>query len=352
MKYSVQYVIDMFNSGDYDFLDSLSDDRDDAIDYLITLLTPRGKVGELDIQNIYRNIEADNVNRVFHRIYETLPETQKIDWLKKLVATFFSDMYFDNETESFIYDGDIDSFKLFYCGDGGYGRDMSSKDLIKYYFSNMEDGYYHYDTVYDLYDDVIDNLNGKNKSILGERLIECFGGVLIDGESTSLLELLNGGDDVTLNKDNILEIINDKETMKYIIELIGDGDGNCEDIISDLYSLHSASYNYAYESEVSRYIKDSMSEIFDYNTLEFDSEKENIKVSFKKESILHMLSKYINEYQDGLLADSIPYWGSISSLYMNGVNDTVFDCLKLRLPDYPDYREVESNINELFSDYI
>jgi hypothetical protein len=44
---------------------------------------------------------------------------------------------------------------------------------------------------------------------------------------------------------------------------------------------------------------------------------------------------------------TLEYWGS----YLDMMREWA-DCLSVHLPDYPDYREVEKNINEIFGDYI
>jgi hypothetical protein len=44
---------------------------------------------------------------------------------------------------------------------------------------------------------------------------------------------------------------------------------------------------------------------------------------------------------------TLEYWGS----YLSMLKDSV-SCLSFRVPDYPDSREVDKNINEYFGDYL
>ena len=145
-------------------------------------------------------------------------------------------------------------------------------------------------------------------------------------------------------------IIDDKESMNYLL------DTYLEDLNDQLKSIHNSAYGQAYESELYGKIFSELQEYINGNG-EFYSKphrfkKDTMTQRFRvpvssnfdfDEIILNYLISNKNRGSRGLLE----YWGE----YIPLVQDEQ-DCLTVHSPEYADYRQVEDNINEIFTDYI
>ena len=70
-------------------------------------------------------------------------------------------------------------------------------------------------------------------------------------------------------------------------------------------------------------------------------------VQNKKERELRARQVERRNANKGYSSGTIEYWGSYISLLADMVH-----CLSVRVPDYPDSREIDKNINMYFKDYI
>jgi hypothetical protein len=127
-----------------------------------------------------------------------------------------------------------------------------------------------------------------------------------------------------------------------------------EDIKSDLYSIHSGAYNSAYEADV---YEEIFSELDDF----FISEKgEYVYTShpYKKDVKVEKYKLPIRDFE-GLIVDYLDnnknYGNSGTLGYHGGFLEILHsdkDCLSVRVPDYPDSRKVDKNINDYFRDFF
>lgn len=204
------------------------------------------------------------------------------------------------------------------------------------------------ETTDDVYTDVILELSNENLDKLKKIIITTLENVEVSPES-ELLESISqeqNSDFVTVNETNIDRIVDDNETMRdFLLK------NELSDLRSNLYSLHHQSYANAYESDLWKEAWSELSRFF-RGQGEFIQVPTNTKNDKTK-------TQFVIEFRDfyGLIMKFLyDNKGSSDTLYYEGsIEDVVYhlgDCLSLSVPDYPDSREVDKNINEFFNDYI
>lgn len=229
--------------------------------------------------------------------------------------------------------------------------DYSSYDIAK---SVLGEDYWepYWDTTDDVFRDVIEKLNDDNKNYLKQYILKVVRdkSFEIDYDTSEEMELIaseQGHDDyMVINETNIDRVVDDKDTMEYLMNTeLGDLEG-------DLYSIHSNSYNSAYEGEVYRKVWNELHEFIDSDTKISEyrlGNKNRIKLKITN-SIDNVILEWISNY-DGH-SNTIENEGYYLNLIKNLMDDGVFYVLTIRIPDYPDYRDVTRIINDIFKDYI
>jgi hypothetical protein len=146
---------------------------------------------------------------------------------------------------------------------------------------------------------------------------------------------------------NVGRVIDSEETMDYLFE------NGLEDLKSELYSIHSNSYNSAYEDEVWKSVMNELGTYF-VGYGEFVMRPHRYKKDTQVQNFIIPIANFESDVV-GFLQDhkgygnsgSLEYWGS----YLSMMGDWS-DCLSVHSPDYPNSSEVDKNINEMFRDYI
>jgi hypothetical protein len=236
--------------------------------------------------------------------------------------------------------------KLFCDG----GRNDISRDTIESILSGESDWEPYWDTTDNVYRDVVEELNEDNLKRLKEYIVENLEGLWIEPETDILSEIAEEQGNpaqARITYDNVGKVIGSEETMNYLFE------NELADLKSELYSVHSNSYNAAYENEV---WKSVMSEIGTYfiGNGEFVMRPHRYKKDTQVQNFVIPIANFESDIV-GFLEDgkgygntgTLEYWGS----YL-GMMEDWSDCLSVHSPDYPDFREVDKNINEMFRDYI
>jgi len=152
---------------------------------------------------------------------------------------------------------------------------------------------------------------------------------------------------VDVNSENVKRIVDDEESMKELL------DGPLEHLKSELYSIHSSSYNSAYEDEIYRSI---WYELQDYviGPGEWITKphpyKKNTEIQYNKLPLTAFeadINDYLHNNKGYGNSGTLEYHGSFISIMAEDR-----DCLSVHAPDYPDSRTVDKNINMYFKDYI
>ena len=328
-----QKIIDDFNDGEFDAELFFGD-----WNTFFTVLDKRGLISQINIEN-------------------TEVQNSVLIWLHgsdrkrfhEFVVDKLSDVDMDENGVIYLDLGDRSELSNFFCESS---RNGLSKGYIEDILSGENDLYLYEYTTDSVYRDVIEGLNPKNMKHLREYVIENLKGQKIETESIELEDIAREqGHPEYVTVDNPITaqtIIDDKDSMNYLLNTY------LEDLKSELESIHTNAYNQAYESELYGKIFSELQEYINGNGEYYSQphrfKKDTITQRFRvpvasnfDEIILDYLISNKNRGSRGLLE----YWGD----YMPIVQDEQ-DCLTVNSPDYPDFREVENNINEIFTGYI
>lgn len=326
-------IIDQFHAGEFDPELYFGD-----YDTFFSILEKRKLMDRLDIE------DSDIQNRLLLWLNKKNPSK-----FYEFVVDKLSDISMDENGVIYLDLDDRTELVEFFCESS---RNGLSKGYIEDILSGENDLYLYDDTTDSVYRDVIEGLNLKNMKYLSEHMVENLKGQKIETETIELEDIAKEqGHPEYVIVDNPITaqtIIDNKESMNYLL------DTYLEDLKYELDSIHRNAYNQAYESELYRKIFSELQEYIngdgEYYSQPHRFKKDTMTQRFRvpvasnfEEIILDYLISNKNQGSRGLLE----YWGD----YIPIVQDEQ-DCLTVSPPDYPDFREVENNINEIFTDYI
>lgn len=328
-------IIEKFNNGDLNVKEYFND-----YETFFKILKKRGLMSEIDPKNATDGDQWQNEYLIW--LYHN-DEVAFNKWVLSLV----SDVVFKDGVYYLNVD-DRSELSTLFCD---RGRNDMSRDTIESILSNESDHWEPYwNTTDDVYSDVVGALNKDNLKRLGEYIIDSLKDVGIEPETDILSEIAEeqgNPEEVYINYNNVGKVIDDEETMNYLFK------NGLDDLKSELYSLHSNSYNSAYESEVWERVMNELGTHFEgYG--EFVSRPHNYKKNTTVQNFVIPIANFESDVV-GFLEDNrgyggsgaLEYWGS----YLGMMRDWA-DCLSVYAPEYPDSSEVEKNINEMFRDYI
>ena len=327
-------IVEKFNNGDLDVKQYFND-----YETFFSILKKRGLMGEIDPNNATDGEEWQNEYLIW------LSHNDK-DAFYKWVLSLLNDVVIKDGVVYLDVDDRSELSKLF-CD---RGRNDISRDTIESILSGESDWEPYYDTTDNVYRDVIEELNDDNLKRLSEYIVEHLEGRGVDPETDVLSEIAEeqgNPEQAYITFDNVAKVINSEETMDYLF------DTDLDDLKSELYSIHSNSYNSAYESEVWRSVMNELGTYF-VGYGEFVSRPHKYKKDTTVQNFIIPIANFESDVV-GFLEDgkgygntgTLEYWGS----YLGMMNEWA-DCLSVHAPDYPDSSEVDKNINEMFRDYI
>lgn len=134
-----------------------------------------------------------------------------------------------------------------------------------------------------------------------------------------------------------------------------------DELSSNLTSLYSTAENYAYEEEIYNLVNRELKDFFgtekwgDYITSQIRKVDGTVvnRETFRVD-VTNLLKRIVPEYIDMHITEpdnQFEYQGSLENVIEDWFNETE-DYLDFRIPEYPDYRLLEKQINDLYSDYI
>ena len=328
-----QKIINDFNDGEFDAELFFGD-----WNTFFTVLDKRGLISQIDIENteVQNSLLIWLYGRDRKRFHEfVVDQLSDVDIDEN--GTIYLDLDDRSELSNFFCEGSRNGLSK------GYVEDILSGENDLYLFDNTTDS---------VYRDVIEGLYPKNMKHLREYIVENLKGQKIETGTIELEDIAReqGHPEYVTINDSITAqtIIDDKESMNHLL------DTYLEDLKSELESIHRNAYNQAYESETYENIFSELQEYINGNG-EYYSQPHRFKkdtttqrfrvpvASNFDEIILDYLISNKNRGSRGLLE----YWGD----YIPIVQDEQ-DCLTVYPPEYADNRQVEDNINEIFTDYI
>ena len=134
-----------------------------------------------------------------------------------------------------------------------------------------------------------------------------------------------------------------------------------DELSSNLTNLYSTAENYAYEEEIYNLVNRELKDFFgtekwgDYITSQIRKVDGTVvnRETFRVD-VTNLLKRIVLEYIDMHITEpdnQFEYQGNLENVIKDWFNETE-DYLDFRVPEYPDYRLLEKQINDLYSDYI
>lgn len=134
-----------------------------------------------------------------------------------------------------------------------------------------------------------------------------------------------------------------------------------DEMASNLMNLYSTAENYAYEEEIYNMVHRELKDFLgtekwgDYVTSQIKKIDGTVvnREQFRLD-VTNLLKRIIPEYIEMHVTEpdnQIEYQGNFENVIKDWFNETE-DYLDFRVPDYPDYRLITKQINDLYSDYI
>ena len=234
--------------------------------------------------------------------------------------------------------------------------DYDVQDIAKQVLGDGLNYEYFSETTYDVYGDVIEELNEKNIQILANYILKNIGNNdlnISDYNSDFFEELaqIQARDGMfQITQDNVMSLIKDKEAMEELME------GDLFDLKSELYSIHSNAYNSSYENTIYDQVMEGLKEYFSSPIDDVATkvgEKTKYTSYIKIDDFYGNVMTFIEENLGSGYSDSVlEYHGSYTSMMSQLFNEGTYDAIDFRIDDYPDHREVDQAINDYFGDYI
>jgi hypothetical protein len=327
-------LIEMFNDGDTDFIKHFND-----IETFLKVVNRRGLLNELDPEG---KLAEEYQNELLLFYYN---EDNTKFW--EYVFKFLGDVDIINGVPYLVL-GSQGSLAELFCDDRDMARSTVEEILDGEYNMN---NWSSYDLTDNVYRDVIGELTKENILHLKEYIIKTLEGKQIE-PYTELLEdyaqQQGHPEYVTIDQSNIDQVVDDEETMKELMD-----NSELEDLKSELYGIYGSAYNNAYEDELYEDLWNELSSHFDVKKREWVSRPHTYKKDTEIQKFIVPIvnfEKFILDYLNngkGYWNSTLEYWGS----YLSILNEEI-RCLNIRVPDYPDSREIDKNINMYFGDYI
>ena len=348
---------------------------------IISILS--GGSGEVeDFINRYMNGDKDSFFDLVEKFgllqnsgtYESVIEMFPMTYLRKSyiddrektidnIVSTYSDITKKGD-KYFLTLGERADLSTFFKSDDG-NRESSSSDMVRNILSEDGDWFEPFqDVTQNLYTDVIEELNEKNKFLLAKSISEELSGTQISPE-TELLENIaqdQGHPNYVEVKDPLLvmDILEEDETsIKVLLDEASEVSGN-------LYSLHHNSYNTAYTDEKYNEIMSEVKHLLeidnsgDWETKTITNHKGEEKTIYNyivevTKFIPHLFSSIFNDdYQLDDYRNVFEYYGDFEDLTKEMITEEVVEGLSLSRSyyDYADHTLVRKYLNDMFTDYV
>jgi hypothetical protein len=331
---NIDDIIEMFNNNDFDVERYFND-----YETFFNMLKKRGRMGDIDPKNAADG--GDWQNEYLLWLYDNDRENY-YKWIQSLL----NDVVIENG-KAYLELSDRGDLARLFCKNDRNGLD---RDTIESVLNGDNDWEPYWNTTEDVYRDVIEELTPENDKRLCEYIVDNLKGQQISAE-TEELELIateqGHPEYVEVNSENVKRILDDEESMKELL------DGALDHLKSELYSIHSSSYNSAYEEEVYNSIWKELQE-YVIGPGEWITKphpyKKNTEIQYNKLPLTNFetdINDYLHNNKGYGNSGTLEYHGSFISIMAEDR-----DCLSVHAPDYPDSRKVDKNINMYFKEYI
>ncbi len=334
MEYSIRDFLEMFRNDDLDVEKYFND-----YDTFFSLLNKKGLMDEIDPSDSSSGDDWENFY-VMWLFNNDRPKFYK--WIENVLGDI------EIVGKEIFWEGDRENLAMLFCD--GHRHDLS-QDTVQSILRGDDVFEAYWDTTDDVYRDVIEELTPENLGYFKKRVLEELSGKQLtpDTDTMEMIASEQGHDDYfEVTEDNVSTLIDDEESMNSLFQ------SELSDIKNDLYSIHSSSYNSAYESDVYENIFNELDEYFVSDKGEFVYTPHPYKKDVKVEKFKLPIRDFEGIIYDYL--DNNKKYGNSGTLGYHGgfleILNSDKDCLSVRVSDYPDSRKVDKNINDYFRDFF
>ena len=322
---NIDDIIERFNDGDYSVLEYFGVDYQTFFKFLerrgkLTEIDPTGKDADEYQNELLLYFYRTDKNKFYHWCNELLADVEFVDGVPYIVT-------------------EPEDFAELFCD----SRDASRDTIASILSGDLEWSWYDsYDV--DIFDNVIGDLNMENLRKLKEIFIRELSGKEIeyDGES---FEVTNENIDMIFRDSHIVDQILNEEL---------------EDLRYELKNLYHRADQQALEDDYYEEVWGELNEFFytyDRNWVTvrrgYTWDKDGNKKDKYREEVrmpIKDFDKFVTDYLEGnkkYSMGTLEYHGNYIGILKDGG-----ECIRVRLPDYADSRKIETNMNEMFNDYI
>ena len=333
---SLRDYIEMFNDGEWDEFSNIFGGR---VEPFLKLLSRRGLLSEIEVQMV-----DDRYPELTNEVMLTLLEHDPsyINYIVGLLSDVST-----RDGGYYLELRDLEELSEFFK-DNSNSRNYNDRDVVKNVLGeDWWDPYY--DTVYNVYNDIIKVLNDKNITELATYIIEKIGNKelkLSDYRSSSFEDFSIDDENFIITESNVRELIDNQDAMEELLK------GDLSELSSNMRGLGDEAYNYAYNDMVFDEVMNELSTLFE-GKHEWDVVKRGertlqkpfIKIRDLKGNIVEFLNTFKNHNY------TLFYYDNYTAMMDQLMQDTG-DFLTIGLSDYPDHRKVEEYINEGFPDRL
>jgi len=311
-----------------------------GLDSVLDYLAKHGVINQIDSSDEFW-FDNDLQDKL---IYKQLSNSEdKLQYIKNFIIRHtFNDLKI--EGDKIIWDIDPDDLEKFF---DDRGRDGTAAGVAKIVFDNDFFEWFGGRTYLGV-NDLVSDLDKTNRKLLGDKIIDELNGEISkeDIENSDidllqeLLEIQGSPEFLTIDTDNISEILDNYESLKYINEI--------SDIFDDLSGSWDNAYNSAYENEVSNLVWSGIEEMFGktevYDYTITQSGKKLYRKGIKIDVTPNIVNLFMDYFGNQTHYHEIDYFGS----FENMMNEYFEEESKIdfRIPDYPDHSEVVKLYNE------
>jgi hypothetical protein len=351
---ALKNLIDRFNNNDLEFLTVFVGNKDeeewDTIRRFLNLVEKKGLI-EL-ISPGERSFEYNYIQNMFDKYLFNNPETRN-KFIEYVARGLWKNISYENG-RIFLVLKDMEDLAQLFCFGDETRSGPSSYDLA--YNILREDSFEpYYDTTQDVHEDVIKVLTKENFKKLCNIISQNFDTLNINNFSYKIHNTLIpnlaslDGDENTLrfSEKNVAEMLKDSNTFKFLKDEVFS-----DDFRISLKSCHSNAYNGALSDEYYKSVRKELESVgIGKGVWGSDENKKNIYRIDITENFVDLIHAFIESH--------IGYGTNLSDFtnYFSLVEETrdysdEYECLRLRVSDYPDYRKVIEYINDSFFDYL
>ena len=306
-------------------------------------------------------ISLDNISSTYNNIEEFIKNNLLLYYLDSnyedamsfITQELITDVVYRNDG-FYLKLRDRSELAEFFCSRGR--GDVGAVDVAKQILNDEGLGHdWHFD--YDRnVDDTIDELDDSNLSSLGDLIFKEIGNVELsledyDSDFFQYLSEEQGTEGYfMLRSEDIKSLLSDDDAINEICSK------DLDDLGGNLRNLYWNAENSAYEDELYDLVYDGLNLYFVGRIDEVPykvGDKTKYNLFMKIRDFEGDIRKFLNNNTGSVYNDSfLEYFGSYTELFKGLIYNDEAECIDFRIPDYPDYRRTQKNINQMFNDYI